>query len=570
MKFTRTLALIAGAALIITACSKGPDEANSAITENTNPLLAYVPADTAYVFAALEPAPKEITDVYVARAQPVLDVIAKQLMQFRAEYASGEYEDNHEAKLAAAVLDELGGSLSAGSLEKLGISMQSHLAFYAMGVFPVIRFELTDAQVLRDAIGRIETKMEFEMPVKEFNGTNYWRISEDSSPISVYIAILDNQLAISVFPVGAEDSMLAAFLGQEMPAQSMASSNALAIMNSEKGYTGYGSGLIDLQKLTNEFLNADSVTHTFLGPEIDFDPADLDAVCVAEVKSIVAKAPRITAGTTRLTANEIGMRYEVEIESSLASGLAALVSNTPAALDGDYLLSASLAVQIGKLRTFVLEKANEIVTTPYQCAELAELNKNAVELVQQLNIPMPPMVNNLNGVRVKLDDIDPSGDIPDAEGLLALHVDKPEMFVGMATMMVPGFEALDLPNQTEPVRIPEEVLQMDGFDVFALMGDSAIGVAMGEQHAGGLKEFMAAKPQNNGTFFSVSYDMAKQFEIQKALEEKYDMNAHSGHSFSNELSNAVQDSYTNIFDRSRVDMSLTGSGLIIDSGISFK
>ncbi len=71
---------------------------------------------------------------------------------------------------------------------------------------------------------------------------------------------------------------------------------------------------------------------------------------------------------------------------------------------------------------------------------------------------MPPMVNNLMGVRVRVDDFDPAMEISQANGLLAIHVDKPEMFVGMASMMLPGFENLDLANQTEPVRIPAEMM----------------------------------------------------------------------------------------------------------------
>ncbi len=453
-----------------------------------------MPADTAYVFANLEPTPEGITDAYVARFQPVLDVISKKVIQFQTDYESGTYEDNQMAKLATAVLDELGGSLSSENLEKLGISMQSHHAIYAMGVFPVIRLGLSDAQALRDAIGRIEVKMGFELPVKEFNGASYWSITEDGMPAGVYIAILDQQLAISMFPANAEDSLLASFLGQEMPTESMASTNALAIMNSQKGYTGNGSGILDLQKLADEMLNPDSATHTYLGPDMGFDPSLFDAVCVAEAKSIIAKAPRMTAGTTKLTANEIGMRYEVEIENSLAVGLAALVSDTPVAEDGDHLFSASLALQIGKLRNFVLEKVNAIVATPYQCEELQELNQNAAELVAQLNIPMPPMVNNLMGVRVKAVDFNPTGQIPKGNGLIAVHVDKPEMFVGMASMMVPGFENLDLANQSEPVRIPAEMLHMEDLDVFALMSDNAIGAAVGEQHAKDLVKFMAAPP----------------------------------------------------------------------------
>ena len=569
MKFTRTLTLIAITALLFTACNRESTEV-ATVKENTNPLLAYVPADTAYVFANLEPTPKELTDAYVARFQPVLDVISKEVIQFQTDYESGDYEDNQMAKLATAVLDELGGSLSSENLEKLGISMQAHQAIYAMGVFPVIRLGLSDAQALRDAIGRIEAKMGFELPVKELNGASYWRITEDDMPAGVYIAILDQQLAISIFPVNAEDSLLASFMGQEMPTESMASTNALAIMNSQKGYTGYGSGILDLQKLADEILNPDSTTHTYLGPDMGFDPSLFDAVCVAEAKSIIAKAPRMTAGTTKLTANEIGMRYEVEIEDSLASGLAALVSDTPVAEDGDHLFSASLALQIGKLRNFVLEKVNAIVATPYQCEELQELNRNATELVAQLNIPMPPMVNNLMGVRVKVDDFNPTGQIPKGNGLIAVHVDKPEMFVGMASMMVPGFENLDLANQSEPVRIPAEMLHMEDLDVFALMSDNAIGAAVGEQHAKDLVKFMAAPSQDNGTFFSVSYDMAKQIEIQMAMEETFAVNTDSDHSPADELSDAIMESYTTMLGRYKVDMRFTGDGLVIDSTMTFK
>ncbi len=569
MKFARTLTLIAITALLFTACNRESTEV-ATVKENTNPLLAYVPADTAYVFANLEPTPKELTDAYVARFQPVLDVISKEVIQFQTDYESGDYEDNQMAKLATAVLDELGGSLSSENLGKLGISMQAHQAIYAMGVFPVIRLGLSDAQALRDAIGRIEAKMGFELPVKELNGASYWRITEDGMPAGVYIAILDQQLAVSMFPVNAEDSLLASFMGQEMPTESMASTNALAIMNSQKGYTGYGSGILDLQKLADEILNPDSTTHTYLGPDMGFDPSLFDAVCVAEAKSIIAKAPRMTAGTTKLTANEIGMRYEVEIENSLAGGLAALVSDTPVAEDGDHLLSASLALQIGKLRNFVLEKVNAIVATPYQCEELQELNRNATELVAQLNIPMPPMVNNLMGVRVKVDDFNPTGQIPKGNGLIAVHVDKPEMFVGMASMMVPGFENLDLANQSEPVRIPVEMLHMEDLDVFVLMSDNAIGAAVGEQHAKDLVKFMAAPSQDNGTFFSVSYDMTKQIEIQMAMEETFAVNIDSDHSPADELSDAIMESYTTMLGRYKVDMRFTGDGLVIDSTMTFK
>jgi len=569
MKFTRTLTLIAGSALFLAACDQ---QATVAVKENTNPLLAYAPADTAYVFADLEATPKDVTDAYLTRFQPALDVISEKVTKFQADYESGNYEGNQMAELATAVLDELGGSLSADNLANLGISLQAHHAVYAMGIFPVIRAELEDAQKFRDAIGRIETKMGFEIPEENLNGTAYWHVSEEDMPVGVYIAILDQQLAISVFPVNAEDSLLAAFLGQEMPAQSMASTNALAIMNSDKGYTGYGSGIIDLQKLTDEFLNTDSDTRSYIGPEMAQELPALDEVCTTEIRAMVAKAPRMTAGTTKLTANEVAMRYELEIENSLAGSLAGLVSDTPVAVDGDQLLSASLAIKIGKLRSFVFEKVNAIVTTPYECEMLQDLNQNATELVTQLNVPMPPMINNLMGARILVDDFNPATQPPEGTGLIALHVDKPEMFVGMASMMVPGFDGLDLANQKNPVSIPEEMLHMEGLEVSVLMGDSAIGASVGEQQSKKLKAFMAAKPQDGGTFFSVSYDMARQTEIQHEMAKKwnYDSADQDQDSPHDELAEAFKESYSAMLGRSRVDMRFNGHGLVIDSLMTFK
>ncbi len=167
-------------------------------------------------------------------------------------------------------------------------------------------------------------------------------------------------------------------------------------------------------------------------------------------------------------------------------------------------------------------------------------------------------------------DFDPNADLLEANGLLAVHVDKPEMFVGMASMMVPGFEDLDLANQTEPVRIPAEMMQMEGVDVFALMGDDAIGASIGEQHVKDLGGFMKAKSQDNDTFLSVSYDMAKQMQIQAALAGKYQVEPDQDQPKVDEYSEAVKDVYMEILDRSRVDMRLTTEGLQIDSSITFK
>ena len=99
------------------------------------------------------------------------------------------------------------------------------------------------------------------------------------------------------------------------------------------------------------------------------------------------------------------------------------------------------------------------------------------------------------------------------------------------------------------------------------MGDSAIGASVGEENSGGLEAFMNLKQQNNGTFLSVSYDMAKQMEIQAAMEDTLQISTKTA---AHEYSEAVREAYTAMLGRSRVDMRFTTSGLVIDNKVTFK
>lgn len=566
MKSKLALSLLAAVGLLLTGCHKEPE--TTAKTGN-NPLLAFAPADTPYVFAELEPAPKAITDAYIARFQPLLDAINNKAARFQADYA-GEAKHGGGERLLAAVLDELGGNVSPESLEKVGISLQAHHAIYGMGIFPVVRLELTDAQALRAAIARIETKTGIKWPQQELNGTPYWRLAQDELPVGIYVAILDKQLAVAAFPVAAQATLLPAFLGQARPAQSIASNHTLAKLNADKGYSAYGSGMVDLQKVAHEILDADSVTHGYLGKNVSFDPTDLGPVCISEIKAMLAQTPRITAGTTVLTTKEAGMRYELEMDSTLARGLADVVSDMPPAGNGAEFFDAALALRIGKLRAFLLQKANALVAQPFQCQRFEKFNQAARQIVQQLNIPMPPMVNNLMGVRVRVDDMDPKASIPVTSALAVVHVDKPEMFVGMASMMVPGVQELDLANQSEPVRLPDNMVPGEHAPVFALMNHDAIGFALGEQEAARLKKYMEADSKNDGTFFSVNYDLARQMQAGSDAAERWQVNPGTNNQELEELVAAAKAASRAMAGTMRVQMKVDQHGLVIDQRVTFR
>jgi hypothetical protein len=552
-----------------------------------NTLLPHVPADTAYAFGNLQPVPVEVTDAYLARLQPIMDAFQNHISEMRTDIEASQEQDQ-ESRIVLALLDEFDGNLNRAGLESLGFSLESHKVLYGHGAFPVIRMGLLDADALRAAIARIEERAGMTLPVLELDGTAYWRLSDDGEA-GIYIAILDDQLAISAFPASAEPELLPSLLGHSLPPNSMATDNRLAKLSGERGHSGYGSGFIDIRKMASEFLDADSLTAGYLGAANGFDPTTFDAVCVQEIKGIVNQAPLMVAGNTGLTVNRIDMRYELDIEPTLAGRLAALVSDVPVADNTPgRLMSAALALRFGAVRDLLLEKVAAIVEQPFQCEYLMHINNNATQLYTELNRPMPPLVGNLMGARVALDDIQMNdGQADNVRGFLALHVVQPQMFVGMAQMFVPDLSELELTPGDDPVRLPPGLVPNTSLPVFAALSDDAIGLSAGEGYETELPAFLAVDKSNDGVFFSIGYDMARFMEMQTQLTshphsdqvaDTVDDNASNGkdnpvHSVDDNhkaLSKAFRDSYAAMLGNTRLEVRFTAAGLVADNQMNFQ
>lgn len=582
MKFLRIPALLAASALLVVSCSKQDETVVEAA--DTNPLLAYVPADTPYVFANLETTPPEVVEAFIARFEPFFETAQAALDDIQIEVNS---KDSSEAEsflaLSAALMNELDGNLNRKGFESLGFSMESYQVVYGNGAFPVFRIGLSDASALRAAVGRVETSSGQQIPEFELNGTSYWRLSHDGDEGGIYIAILADHVAISGFPVPMEASVLPGFLGQAMPETSIADSGALAELSREKGFSHFGSGYIDFQKLATEFLDPNSRTVSYLQAFTGYDPADIDPVCVAEARTIIAAAPRFVAGTTELTADAIGIRYQIEIQPTLAQALTTLVSEVPvASSDPTRLLATSLGINIGTLREFLLEKATELAASPFQCPKLAELNKQISTFAAQLNQPMPPFIGNLKGFRLVMDEMDMRDFKPqEARGMFSLEVENPQMLVGMASMMVPGFEELGIEPGSDPVQLPEELLRFatPEVDVYVVMTSDAIGLSLGKDQQAGLVDFMEASGDNNGTFFSLEYEMAASLNFQDNMVDSYtDVDNGSDNDYAvvedidraREMQKDLSQAYKSMVGRTRMELRFTGDGLVIDTRMTFK
>jgi len=580
MKSIRLITFATIILLTFGACSKQDESETS---QPGSELLAYVPADTPYVVANLETVPDELIDAYLERLQPVLDTMQSRLSAAREKLESDQTDpDDPGLRLAHALLMEFDGKLSRSGLESLGFDMGSKRVLYGMGAFPVIRLGLSNPETLRSTILRVMENAGITAPEQEFQGVAFWRLSDPGHTdvdMGFYVSVLEDHLAMGLLPTTAEAELLPAFLGLESPAGNEVQTR-LQKLNRDNGYTGYGSGILDLRQLADQFLDPTTLTGQTLAASGEWEQTALAPECVAEIHEVIANFPVMTLGIKELSDSAIAMQYRVETPDTLASRLVGLVSEIPAAdTQTSRLLELAFGMRFGPVRDFLREKAAAIVNDPYQCEYFVELNENAAEALEQLDQPMPPFLNNFRGLRVSLSDFVLGQDpMPaNARGYVAVHVEQPQMFVGMAQMFLPDLSSLPLAPGEPPVRLPEGLVPVVGLTAFAAMSDSAIGLSLGEGEEDGLTDFLDRKAGPEGTFLSASYDMAAYLDYSKNLSDRYQLSVDTdygdstGHEeFATDFQEATARALKAMADRSSTSMSFTSEGLVIENRMTFK
>ncbi|MDX1557150.1 MAG: hypothetical protein R3212_14060, partial [Xanthomonadales bacterium] len=447
----------------------------------------------------------------------------------------------------------------------------------------------------RQAIGRIETNSGLDFADEQHQGQAYWNLMANTAqdnpdmPVGLYLAIIENgqdaHMAISLFPASAEAQLLPAFLGQAMPEENNAAEQLAAVSN-DYGYAAYGAGFMDFARMFDQYTEPTSLVHQLL-VENGIDPnTHIDATCQAEIREMIARAPRAVAGLTELTPNTIGLQYRLELADDLAGEMAELVSSVPAApAESSRLVEFAFGIRVGAARDFLIRKATALSQKQFQCEMLQGISDGAAEALVKLNYPMPPLVNNFLGLRASVSSMpEDESDIEAFRGTVALHVDKPEMFVGMAQMMLPQLAEFQLEKNAEPQRLPETLIPTPGIVAYTAMSDDAIGVSVGQGEEADLLEYLDSDADADGSFLSVNYDMAaymekideltRDFEA-SGLMDNTDMNGQSemddaAQAQMREIAEAMRESFQAMAGRSHFSMRFDEHGVAMDSTMTFK
>lgn len=475
-------------------------------------LLRYVPEDTPYVLASVEPLPDEVADIYRQQVSSVLG-----LVQLGIENAMGEASTAQEQE-ALEILSEL---TSPETLEATGINRDSTSVFYGFGLLPVFRITLAEGHAIDGVLDRLETLIEQEagdvVATASVSDRAYRVIEADQAHFVV--AVLENELVAALVPAGYGDSDLRAVLGLDLPDRSIADSGRLETIADEYGFTSNMIAMLDVERLARTFFEEPSASDQAFFDLIGYEAMEVSAVCRDEFIGVADLLPLLAGGYTELDSDGIAMRFVARLREDIAAGLASIptpVQGMGAATDA--LISFGVSFDIPAVRSFVEARFEALEADPLECETLSGWQESVASARMALNQPLLPIVDSVRGFAATMDlgelDFTTMEAVPEdlAVGLL-VATDNAGGIIQIASAFVPPVAALNLRNDGQIVELdlppPYSDPAVNPFGpVFFAATDNVLGFGLGETGDARLGELMEAPAGDSSTFLSMSIDLS--------------------------------------------------------------
>lgn len=491
-------AALAAGTVLLAACGKSADNAAP---------LAFVPADTPYVYANLEPAPAAVTQQWSRRMHEYLPAVLDIYESALAKIGATKPEDAHAIAAARALIDTVKTHDTWDKLRELGLKPDMRMAFYGVGLAPVLRFELGDAAKFRAAIADIERKSGASLPSARIGDQDYWHL--DAESISAMFAIEGSQFVATAAPANASDALKRSLLGLDRPAKSLAASGDLEKLAKQYGYSNYGEGYVDIVGIAGRLTSPPQGSDREIATALGQPTTGSDAACTSEYLGLARKFPRLVVGANEMSPQRVRIGAQLEMQPALAAQLATALGAAPGTgKAGEGVLDVALSLPVLKLKDFLLLQANAVAAKPFTCASLATLNAGFADLKAKFDITVPPPASDLTGIRFTLDsfDLGASADaMPLVTGKLLMASDNPTVALAMAQMAAAPLKDLKLAPDGKPVALPAGIVPMLDAPAFAAMSSTGLAIAVGKGEDTGLGAYLNAPAASEPVFWRMHF-----------------------------------------------------------------
>lgn len=539
-------------AALLVACGGDEKEQPTAqlpvVEKNQPAIMTFIPADSPVLITSgfnPEAYPEKYMDVIESNmegAVKYIEVVVKQAMNemaekeaaFGAAQAEEQSEESDQQPVTSQsdqqkekVLAFVDKWLVQDKLAKAGFKVgETQLAFYMVDLFPVLRIKLSEGNQVETMLNELQTEFDAPITITDVNGIKVRELGDKK--LNILIATHDDFLVISGAPNVIKDQVVSQLIGAEKPAKSLADDrSALDRVRSTHGFINDDLMMIDFQAIADYFIYPSQHNSTLVN-FLQIDENMLSSTCKQEISDMFGNAPRMVAGTKELTNDTIRGAFVWEMDSEITQDLAKMAGRVPHG-NKDAAFAFGMSFDMINAKEVATKYVNKVVQSPYQCEHFAALNQQAQDLQVQLSQPIPPFVGNFKGFNFSLDELklnmanadmnnpNPKDIVESFKTQVFLSVDETQALLGMAQMMVPQLQGMDINTDGSLITLADKVPLISGKDIpldiselYAAVSADTIGFSMG--HAGGGE--LSEKVNQEGTpalmTFSANADGYKQ------------------------------------------------------------
>lgn len=500
------------AASAIPGCSKSTEEvASQAIADpGVRAVLQKIPADTPYAFVMLGGSVRPMMDRMYKGMAPLTDVMGK---QFANLPITGEH-----GPLMRAILDEVKVVFQDGGLDKIGIDIDGRSAIYGIGLLPAARWALKDPQALRDLLGRVQQNGGVTFPTCKLGDVEYW--CGGDSTLKVAAAIVGNEFVLGVAPPAQADRVFGILLGTTPPERSLADTSKLKELLGGWGLGRFSVGFVDTKVITEAFLGEGDPLNkdvlAALAPAVAERWPQVSATCKDEIRGLAAIAPMVVFGTESLGADGFEGLMAIELRSDIAQelrGLAAPVPGLSRSLRDNAVFAIGAGGDVGKGIELAMRKAQAVTKAPYQCAELAELNRLAEDVVKGASEQMPAFVPQLRGFNFVVESFKMSGFLPsEINGYAVLAATDPKAVYEAARAKSPELAQFQVTDDGKVVSVPDGTVPFVNGIAYAAKAGKGLAVAVGPSSQKQLDALLSGADEKDPPLAVVAYNLGRMMQ----------------------------------------------------------
>lgn len=495
-----------------------------------HPELAYVPADTIFLSAQLEPVDLiAYLNAFGLSPDYYSDASQQQLAEFAAN------TDQPQLRFLLSLAGDYMRALAQPEQLAVvtGIKPQVRSLSYMVGLSPVVRIELANEDAFWQLFDRAEeaSGISHQATTGAAGGFRSYQFNFGEFSAELLVSVTDGwgNMAL-VLPTQSEQTRQLALLAAK-PERSIISDNQLANMASDYKLNPNAIGFISFQQLVTGLTTTDgnrlaNDMQLLASPQFSaaMQPWQT-AECQQDLTSITNSWPGIylDSNIASKAGQQTHVRSKMLVPTSnqdtvkALSSIRGFVPGHVAEGVNNSVFSFALGLDMAEFAPAITKIWRGLTQPAYQCPQLAALQQQMQQANPMAMLAAGAMVHSVQGASITINDLamDPNSmQVSAIDAVLSVTVKNARSYLEGLKGMVPGMAEITLPADGEELALNSVLPMLDAFGVTPMLqvNDSHLVVYAGDKGTAQAKATLQQAIAKNG-MLSFGMDYARFFGI---------------------------------------------------------